>query len=74
MIRHYQGVDRTGLEAEIRTRWKGIVAMTLQGYGIEYNNRLPKNMYSVFFGSLKRKTITALKSVFLSFSFLNSAE
>ena len=28
--------------------WKGIVAMALQGYEIEYNNRFPKNMYSVF--------------------------
>ena len=53
--------------------WKEIVAMALQGYGIEYNNRLPK-ICTAFFGSLKHKNITALKSVFLSFSFLNSAE
>ena len=37
-----------GLKMKSDQGWKGIVAMALQGYGVEYNNRFPKNMYSVF--------------------------
>ena len=37
-----------GLKMKSDQGWKGIVAMALQGYGIEYDNRFPKNMYSVF--------------------------
>ena len=59
-----------GLKMKSDQGWKGTVAMTLQGYGIEYNNRFPKNMYSVFLGSLKHKKYYGFEICFSVLQFL----